>query len=77
VQQLYARRGQGRSPAQTAREHANAQASEALGELADVYQQARYSTRPAPAELARRAKELREAVRKEASHHPRTHTDSA
>lgn len=65
VQHLYARHGRGRPPAQTAREHANTQPSEALGELASVYQQARYSTKPAPPELARRARELRETASKE------------
>lgn len=63
VQHLYEREGQGRSPAQTPSEHATAHPSGPLAELAALYNQARYSTRPAPAELADRARALRRAVR--------------
>ncbi|MDP9379119.1 MAG: DUF4129 domain-containing protein [Chloroflexota bacterium] len=65
VQETYAREGRGREPSQTAWEHAASQPSPALAELASIYQEVRYSTRPAPPELARRARELRAQVRGE------------
>lgn len=51
--------GRGREAAQTAQEHARSQRSAAYRELAAVYAQARYSTIPAPPDMARRAMDLR------------------
>jgi hypothetical protein len=58
VQRMYARRGRARAASQTAREYAGSHPSAALDELTALYQEARYSTRPAPPELAQRAREL-------------------
>lgn len=63
VQHLYEQEGRGRPPAQTPSEHAAAHPTGSLAELAALYNQARYSTRPAPAELADRARALRRAIR--------------
>lgn len=62
VQASYARAGRGRVGSQTPREHAKAHGAPELAELAAIYGQVRYSTRPASESLARRAKELRDSL---------------
>lgn len=65
VQRLYTRAGHGRYQSQTAWEHAQTQTSEALLQLTAIYQEARYSTRPAPRALAARARDLEATIRAE------------
>ena len=54
--------GRGREAAQTAQEHAHSQRLSAYRELTAVYARARYSTVPAPPDLARRAMDLRNVL---------------
>lgn len=73
AQGVYARAGRARTPSQTAGEHAGAQGSPPLTELTALYDDARYSTVPAPEPRARRARELEERIEAErgaASPHP-------
>lgn len=68
VEGLYGRAGRRRLPHQTVREHSQTEPSDALSELASMYETARYSARPARAEEARRAISLQTAVRQELAH---------